>query len=127
MSKIEQNTTDLQAILAAVNSLPEAGGGGGSVETCTVTFDYRWITLNAIAYSSPDGAVYINQFENKTTGSVTFANVLKGSAFMIYGVCFLPVITTSGDITLLGYENVTNKAFIFDIKGDCTINMYDDD
>ena len=37
-TKIEQNTTDLQAILDAVNALPEAGSGsgGGSVETCTL-------------------------------------------------------------------------------------------
>lgn len=34
---LTQNNTDLQAILATVNALPEAGGGGGgAVETCTV-------------------------------------------------------------------------------------------
>lgn len=33
---IKQNTTDLQAILDAVNALPEAGSSG-AVETCTVT------------------------------------------------------------------------------------------
>lgn len=37
MSQLETNTTDLQAILAQVNALPDAGSGGGGVETCTVT------------------------------------------------------------------------------------------
>ena len=39
MSKLEQNTTSLDEVLAMVNALPDVGGGGGgaSVETCTVT------------------------------------------------------------------------------------------
>lgn len=35
MSKIEQNTTNLQAILAAVNALPEAGSGGAELPELT--------------------------------------------------------------------------------------------
>lgn len=35
MSQLTTNTTSLQAILDAVNALPEAGGGA-SIETCTV-------------------------------------------------------------------------------------------
>lgn len=40
-TQIEQNTTDLQAILDAVNALPEAGSGSGgaTIETCTVSID----------------------------------------------------------------------------------------
>ena len=90
--------------------------------------NYKRMTINAIAYSSTDGAVYIKEFDNSTTGSVTFENVIKGSAFMIQGICFVPSITTSGDITLLGYdENITHKAFIFDISSYGTIDMYDAD
>lgn len=37
MSKLEQNTTALDEVLAMVNALPDAGSGGGGVETCTVT------------------------------------------------------------------------------------------
>ena len=33
---LSQNNTDLQALINTANALPEAGGGGGSVETCTV-------------------------------------------------------------------------------------------
>lgn len=44
MSQLDANTTNLQSILDAINALPEAGigGGGGSVETCTVTITQEW-------------------------------------------------------------------------------------
>jgi len=35
---IQDNTSALQSILAAVNELPEAGGGGVTVQTATGTF-----------------------------------------------------------------------------------------
>lgn len=35
-STLQSNNTDLQAILNTINELPSAGGGGGSIETCTV-------------------------------------------------------------------------------------------
>ena len=34
---LQNNTSELRNILTAVNALPEAGEGGGNVETCTVT------------------------------------------------------------------------------------------
>ena len=33
---LTSNNTELQNILATINALPEASGGGGRVETCTV-------------------------------------------------------------------------------------------
>ena len=39
-SDLQQNNTDLQAILADVNALPDAGSGGGGVETCTVHYRF---------------------------------------------------------------------------------------
>ena len=50
MTQLNENTTSLQEILEAVNNLPEAGGGGGALETCQVT-----ITSNGraqISYAS---------------------------------------------------------------------------
>lgn len=35
--ELQSNNTNLQGILDSVNALPEASGGGASVETCTVT------------------------------------------------------------------------------------------
>lgn len=44
--QLQTNNADLQSLIDRVNaakdiaaSLPEAGGGGGSLETCTVTYD----------------------------------------------------------------------------------------
>ena len=41
MNKVQTNNTNLQTILDTVNALPNAGsgGGGGAVETCTVTIN----------------------------------------------------------------------------------------
>lgn len=36
MSQLTQNTTDLDALIAKANALPDAGSGGGTLETCTV-------------------------------------------------------------------------------------------
>ena len=39
MSNLTTNTTTIQNLISKINNLPSAGsGGGGSVETCTVTF-----------------------------------------------------------------------------------------
>lgn len=38
---LQTNNSSLEDILTQINNLPEAGGGGGvSVETCTITFEY---------------------------------------------------------------------------------------
>lgn len=36
-SRLQTNNTNLQALIDKANALPDAGGSGGSVETCTVT------------------------------------------------------------------------------------------
>ena len=36
-STLENNTSAINKILNTINNLPDAAGGGGSVETCTVT------------------------------------------------------------------------------------------
>lgn len=44
-TQLENNTTELQAILDAVNALPEAGGsGGGGKKTVTVTITGAYYT-----------------------------------------------------------------------------------
>ena len=59
---LQNNTTELQAILDAVNALPEAGGGGGEVNTgvCTVTI------------VPPLKSTYIVCFETVSMGEIEY-------------------------------------------------------
>lgn len=54
MSVLENNSAKMADILAAVNALPDASGGGsggGSVETCSVTLTPRGATLGNVTYT----------------------------------------------------------------------------
>lgn len=94
MSQLTTNTTSLQAILDAVNALPEAGSGGGaSVETCTVN-------INFTSSGSPD--IFAVEGVTTTNGTLdvldveftpsagdtsvfTVEGVVKGTAVSIIG------------------------------------------
>ena len=78
MSKLEQNTTSLDEVLAMVNALPDAGGG--SVGTCTVTVTASDGNITNLCYTSANGGqietVYIDPVGSKTK---TLSNVVCGS------------------------------------------------
>lgn len=92
MSQLKTNTTDLQAILAQVNALPEAGtGGGASVETSNVTIAASAFptvahyspTLGEIAMWEADGPGAEAQFECvKGTIFIVTANQLGNRTFV---------------------------------------------
>ncbi|MBE5800050.1 MAG: hypothetical protein E7321_08900 [Clostridiales bacterium] len=89
---ITTNNTSLQEILAKVNALPEAGGGGssgGGVETCTVTFVYEevygsgTIIDGAIPVIKSDGSlghVILSELDAK---SERIPNVTNGYRYTI--------------------------------------------
>ena len=62
-SNLKNNTASLQVILDTVNSLPEAGNGGASLETCTVT------VYGEQSATYPTGIVYTTVDAN---GSITY-------------------------------------------------------
>lgn len=96
MSNLSKNTTDLQAILAAVNALPEAGSGGGaSVETCTVTISVettnaQYIACVAVYTTFENGIMSVTyttpSISNATTPQVTLQNVVRNSMLAVYTV-----------------------------------------
>lgn len=83
MSKLEQNTTSLDEVLAMVNALPDAGGGGGgSVDTCSLR-----IAANAsktrVECTTLSGGVITHTVVDPTTSSHTISNVICGSMVFI--------------------------------------------
>ena len=78
---LKTNNADLQAILDAVNALPEAGSdsGSGSVETCNITVS-----------SNIRGVCYVTTYDNGVVTytsehtPATFENVIKNSVAFVY-------------------------------------------
>lgn len=91
MSKLEQNTTSLDEVLAMVNALPDAGGdgGGGAVETCTVTIDYGVSRSNigayfALEYDESTGQVFMETCAIwRPVNPLTISNVVCGSTISL--------------------------------------------
>lgn len=117
-SDLQQNNTDLQAILADVNALPDAGsGGGGAIETCTVKINSQGSTFKLYG-TNENGAFEASSTINEQ-GSHTFVgSVLKGSLLSIYQTSLDFNIT--GDATLL--VKAPFPVQFFDITGDCTLS-----
>lgn len=84
MSQLDTNTTNLQSILETINALPEAGsgGGGGSVETCTVTAIKEGPGTSA--FTEIIVTRYINgQFVASTITDFTYTSSRVGSEYTI--------------------------------------------
>ena len=95
MSQLTQNTTDLDALIAKANALPDAGGGG-SVETCTVTISGTSAVIGCTVFKNNEISTAYN-----TGSSVTFENVVCGSAITIPGV-YITYDATDGEFVNIG-------------------------
>ena len=104
-TRLQANNTNLQALIDKANALPEAGSGGGSVETCTVTMT-TGIEVLAYGVTRYVGGVLVCEAD-KGYGNqeFTFDNVVKGSCLT---VTFLGFDSSDLDITncTLKVENV---------------------
>ena len=122
MTKLNQNTTDLQALAAStgyqevldmVNALPD-GGSGAAVETCTVT-----VTANKLAghtYTAfIDGAMtpmaaFGDVYGAQSNTTVTLNNVVCGSAiFISSNGSYADAYTT---ITVTGGAELVHKYYV---------------
>ena len=112
MANFTDNTTQLQNLLAKVNALPEAGSGGGSVETCTVTIsmDSNPGSLLGINESGVFD-IFPEQVSNSTVYEATI-NIYKNSMLIIYNVS-LGVPVTSDGITLI--KKMSYPAAVFHV------------
>jgi hypothetical protein len=82
MSKLNDNTISLQALLEQVNNLPEAGGM--SLETCEVSV-YIYSVDGFFAYTTVENGVLTPEFKSVKAGAESQKiTVLKNSAVLLY-------------------------------------------
>lgn len=124
-TELQSNNTDLQAILATINALPEAGGGGGSVETCRVMFADFEIPEDAldsiIAYTDENSQVVSKAYREFDV------HVLSASAYDVYGSVTVKVGTLfyiNSWMDLVEGEGIVLDRSAFVINGDCSIYPY---
>lgn len=132
---LTDNTATMQAILAAVNALPEAGGGGGgrSIETCTITITHTYAQLyfdNLMATTFADGKMSvfsIEPFSGQTP--ITIENVVCNSGVYVHLSVNIPAftITGDGDTELVGNATGSGRYFrASSVPGSInTISAYD--
>lgn len=104
------NKTDLQTLNAKYESLIEelrgkaAGGGGGAVETCTVT-----ATLEAqhyIFYTGYENGELVCKSVIGSSGTITIENLVCEISIVLayYDMGGVSTATTSGGVVLEGWE-----------------------
>lgn len=137
MSNLNNNTVQLEALLAKINALPEAGSGGSGTDTTDATATADEIFAGETAYTS----------EGKVTGIFTIDSELTQQNDLISQITTLvqqkanppsEVITPTGDITITenGTHDVTQYAnAIVNVAGSgssggsvesCAIELYVD-
>jgi hypothetical protein len=126
MSNLNNNTVQLEALLAKVNALPEAGGGGGSgggsAETCTVTlnvFDDNG-SGGYLYYTDGNGELIASHID--AFGTYNDSITMQKGLLVLAGIAssqFQRYLTMSGDIHLLEQEGWT---VIFNVQSDGSIS-----
>ena len=117
-SRLQTNNTNLQALIAKANALPnaDAGGssGGGSIETCTGTMTFSGIpapNMATIHYVGTDLQLRSKLFEEGSTFVC-----MKNSIIYITG--WSSMSTASGNITKIDYNELRAAYFV---AGDFTL------
>lgn len=138
-SELSAQDNLIAQIQAVVDNLPEAGGsgGGGSIETCTVTIRKEtsrgYVYLNRCMIMTDDG---IAEQWHGATGDANFIilpsgtageyilNIVCGTSLDIKGTGGMPAWNITGSYTTL-YAKSLDK--VLKINGDTTIIFRDDD
>lgn len=116
-AELQQNNTELQSILAAVNALPEAGGGQ-SVETCTLTVS-SWNNINYI-----QAVILVNGhfalYNSLVDGRVDSIEVVKNTLCLVYAASPRYSLRVGPSGNFLITTDTTQPAGIY-ITGDITV------
>lgn len=128
-TELQSNNAELQEILDAVNDLPDAGGGGGGVETCTIILrpdSDAALYIYGYTHTLNDGSISASLIDYGTGVSnteITLNNVVCGSLVMLAWDGISRNISTSISVEWLGtFERFkapsTNGVLIVDLIGD---------
>lgn len=135
LTQLQQHNTDLQGLIDKANVLPDAGsGGGGSLETCTVTVTFSGEALGypeesplTLKYSkvTSSGLEYAEHIIN--SDNVTISDIAKNSAFLLY-IADPPSVFGGLDYTGLTYlqlvfTNMEHYYSFFTSSSDGTITF----
>ena len=102
---LQSNNVDLQSILNTINSLPEAGSGGGGIETCTVTIK-NTDTIVPLYIDWIYAAVVTNGVIMKY--SAEYISLLNGGTFIIENCVKNSIVVFQAlDGSASTYENAT--------------------
>ena len=114
---IETNTATMQALLEKIAG-KAAGGGGGAVETCTVSYNDGGFGLRVI-YIKAD---YTSVMLTDEGGAYEPTDVTKGSHFLVF-LSEAPDYSISGACELVSIVDMPWGEMLatFKITGDCTI------
>ena len=137
---ISQNNTDLQALIDTANALPEAGGGGTTVETCTVTINAKRLSygtsilLGYCATQFINGSISVTYHAPTTTVisqvGVQIENVVCGSAIAVKTSRTVSTMSnvSGGDSEILSISSDGLSTFLKapTTPADAVFNLYND-
>lgn len=129
-TQLQTNNTRLASLIDTLKG-KAAGGGGASVETCTVTVNSFTPMISYVFNVYENGSVKFitaNAFTMPNEQSVTVHNVICGSIVYIDNEYFMNGYTLNGGITL-NWEHAGRMAFVAPTVADaiCTVDIYDND
>lgn len=112
-SRLQTNNNNLQALINKANSLPDAGGGGGSTDTCTVT-----LRVGGGTCYYTDG----NTLELTTTSTGNATITIPINSILAF-TSWNSMVRASGSYSLIFYNQ---RYAAYYISGDCSFNFSDE-
>lgn len=112
---LSQNNTDLQALINTANALPDAGGGGASIETCTVTITTDIAVLAYGVTRYVDGVLVCESDTGYGEQEFAFDDVVKGSCLSVVfsGLHLSEIVVTNCTAEHFSIANVDSVVTAF--------------
>lgn len=136
-TRLQTNNTNLQALINKANALPDAGSGGGSAETCTVTIEnisYDCYIDFATALIVENGTYksYTHIYDIIDPHTITIENVVCGSEIKLLsrfhaGAGIEPYIEINGTASFDSWDwldNIEGKMMTLAFTAPSTPNEY---
>ena len=128
-TQLQTNNARLSALITELQG-KAAGGGGGSVETCTIALNYPVNILNVTATVYENGIISTKFLDAAYSNTVIIDNVLCGSYLTVASnAIYTPIATITGGGEFIQMGATTRQGYIATSVpgGTMTVSMYDDD